>query len=570
MRITMRTIALLAALLLTGPAAIAQNQRPIERDPDARVPNLKPTPIPGLTDKFGLDEKKPGDLLDDLFESQAGGISFRPPADSKQVRRSEQDAIAEFANDDRQWLLKVTRASLGQPLALQTTKEKSGDTEREHPGLLDMTVSNILKENPAAEILRKEIVNVGQNGVGIAVLRIKIGSQRFLRQQAIFQVDEKLYFVFNLTTPASKEGRPEDNPDERQAVQTFMAMLDTIQLLDRSSIRNDQDHRLYRTRALYTLWNKNDYQMLKDALIPEQWIRIVHDGKDIGYTYIAEELASKAFHSTGGNVPELKNANNVFDGIMVSVRTRTKDGTDQFDLGSRMFSSLDRKHEDWTHIVNTYMHKGEPAEEMLQTMEFGYSETQLKRTFLRNPTIDPNIDPRNIKDPNLRDLHNPVVENVENYSLRVQQFARGKNANNLDQSYKPAPWYIPQAVVEMLPRILPLNRPVTYLFQSYISDQHVPILRYVDVGFEKEVVIGGRKVHAIPITDRVRLEGTPMIHYMSPEGKYLGSIKESEKLQYLPTDEATLIKLWVNPDLTKPADTKKPDESALPSLSPSR
>jgi hypothetical protein len=88
------------------------------------------------------------------------------------------------------------------------------------------------------------------------------------------------------------------------------------------------------------------------------------------------------------------------------------------------------------------------------------------------------------------------------------------------------------------------------------------VMRYVDVGFEKVVEIGGKKVRAIPISDRIRLEGMPIVHYMSPEGQYLGSINEELKLQILPTDKATLEKLWQNADLTKPT-VERPAESGV-------
>jgi hypothetical protein len=103
----------------------------------------------------------------------------------------------------------------------------------------------------------------------------------------------------------------------------------------------------------------------------------------------------------------------------------------------------------------------------------------------------------------------------------------------------------------MLPRLLPVNRPVTYLFQSYVSEQKEVVHRYVDVGFEKEVQLGGKTVRAIPIADRIRLEGVPTIHYMSPDGKYLGSVNQDARLVILPTDKETLLKIW------KEVETKK-------------
>jgi hypothetical protein len=225
-----------------------------------------------------------------------------------------------------------------------------------------------------------------------------------------------------------------------------------------------------------------------------------------------------------------------------------------------MFTSLDRKREDWQHIVNFIGAKGTPNEEKKQTMEFGYSEIKLRRVVdgPRETKVDPNE-----KDPNVKDPRNPAIREVESYALRVERATQGRNANMKPETHAPSPWYIPQAVGQMLPRLLPLNRPVTYLFQSYVGEQHEVVHRYVDVGFEKTVTLNGSEVRAIPISDRIRLEGVPTIHYMSLNGKYLGSVNEDAKITILPTDRATLEKVWKNPDLTRPQEVQNPSAAGL-------
>jgi hypothetical protein len=436
-------------------------------------------------------------------------------------------------------------------MPLQTSKGKAGGGA-ERIGLLDYTVQDILQTNPKAEVLRQDVVNVGEHSVGIAIVRVGLGTERFLRQQAIFQADEQLYYVFNFTAPASKQGRPEDNPQEREAAESFKAMLDTIQLLNRSWIKTDQDNRLYRTRALFTDWADKGGKRLRDAVVPQQWLRIVRDGKDIGYSYVAEEFVE------GKDVKN--NPSRAFDGVLVSMRSRTVAEGAQIDVGSQMFTSLDRKHEDWAHIINTVIDKGKPTQDKKQSMEFGYSESKVRN--LPDPAARP--DPNS--DPNARDRKNPVLRPVESYALRVERATQGRNSNSQPEAHAPSPWYIPAAIGSMLPRLLPLDRPVTYLFQSYVSDQHEVVHRYVDVGFEKEFTIDGRKVRAIPISDRIRLEGTPTVHYMSRDGKYLGSENAAAKVWILPTDRATLERIWTDADLRKQEDIDRP-ASALPSSS---
>ena len=507
-----------------------------------------PSSIPGLTDRLGLDKpQKPSDLLGEPFESLAAGISFRPPANCKEVTKTDPDNIVEYLQEERQWLLKVTRARLGQAVALQTVRDAKGAERR---GLLDYTLDDIRKTYPTAELLRKDIVNVGPAGVGILIVRVGIGNDKYLRQQAIYQSSETLYYVLNLTSPAGT-GKAGEDAREVVAAETFKQMVDSIQPLDRGLIRQDQVERLYRTRALFTDWKARDGARLKEAIVPEQWLRLTKEGKDIGYSYVVEEYLD------GKDVKN--NPRRAFDGVLVSIRSRSLEGKNQVDIGSQLFTSLDRKHEDWAHIVNIILDKGQKTEDKKQNMEFGYSELMLKR--IADRTVDPaelRKDQGVSNDPNLRDRKNPIMQAVENYTLRVEHAVQGRNANPAPEVHSPAPWYLPQAVGSMLPRLLPLGRPTSYLFQSYISESHEVIHRYVDVGVEKEVTVGGRKVRAVPITDRIRLEGSPTIHYVTHSGQYLGSVNEEAKIEILPTSRDQLVKIWGNPDLAKPDTIERP------------
>jgi hypothetical protein len=512
----------------------------------------KPGAIPGLTDRAGANEQAAGgELLGEMFENPAAGIAFRPPAGCTQIRKTDTDHVAEYIHDQKQWLLKVTRARLSQDMLLQTTKERGADGKMyDKVGLLDYTVKDVLKQHPAAEVLRNDIVNVGEYPCGIAVFRLNLGTQKFLRQQAIVQDHEKLYYVFNFTSPAG-EGAAGSSAVEKSAVETFNQMLDTIQILDRTKIKEDQVQRLFRTRALFTDWNSAGGKRIKEAVVPEQWLRLMREGKDIGYSYVVEEVV---------NARDVRNnPGRTHDGVLISVRSRTVEAGNQVDIGSQLFVSLDRKHEDWAHVVNLVLNKGKPDQEKKQTMEFGYSENKVRRVLDKDAIQGPRTVKKDEQNPNLRDAKNPAVRDVESYVVRIERAVQGRNHNAQPETHAPSPWYIPQAVGSMLPRLVPLQRPVTYLFQSYISEQHEVMHRYVDVGFEKEVTLGGKKVRAIPIRDRIRMEGTPTVHYMSIDGKYLGSVNEEAKVTILPSDRGTIERIWKDADLRKQEDIVRPE-----------
>ena len=80
-----------------------------------------------------------------------------------------------------------------------------------------------------------------------------------------------------------------EDAGERLAADTFSKILDSAKLLDRTVVKRDQDERLFRTRAFFVNLSE---KRLRSALIPEQWLRIIKDGKDVGYTYVVEESAA--------------------------------------------------------------------------------------------------------------------------------------------------------------------------------------------------------------------------------------------------------------------------------------
>jgi hypothetical protein len=72
----------------------------------------------------------------------------------------------------------------------------------------------------------------------------------------------------------------------------------------------------------------------------------------------------------------------------------------------------------------------------------------------------------------------------------------------------------------------------------------------------------------VPVTDRVGVEGSVTTHYMGTDGKYLGSENPDTGITVLPSDEATLLGIWKDADLTRPADVKADAKAASASPAP--
>jgi len=138
------------------------------------------------------------------------------------------------------------------------------------------------------------------------------------------------------------------------------------------------------------------------------------------------------------------------------------------------------------------------------------------------------------------------------YTLTVTRNSKTMRGQTLERQLPP--FYLPGALNHLLPRVLPQNEPKTYLFASWIGDQAEVMKRYVDVGAEQYVTLDGKRLRAIPVADRIGVEGTVTTHYVSPQGAYLGSLNNDSKILILATDKPALEKIWKDADLTRPAE----------------
>lgn len=493
------------ALVMMSSVAVAQD---------------RPEPI--LTDRPDRAAMNDGDGLGTPFESQAAGISFRPPANCVQIKKAQPDEIVQYVDEKRGRTLKVTRVQLGKATPLES--KPGGPGQIAQAGLIELTLDQIKSQVATAEVLRQDVIDTGKFNVGMIVLRYNASLGKRLTQEALVQASEQLYFVFNFTTSAGESGNdPLSNTVERDAVNLFRRIVDSIQLLDRGTIKEDQDHRLFRTRALLLGWTP---ERLKGELVGEQWLRLQRDGRDIGYTYVVEEPGSR----------------NNNDGVVIGIRSRTvPEAGIQVDAESWLFCAFDRRYEEWQTLG--VVEEGKPQKNFVS--EFGTSDRIVTRV------LDPSVGGVEKSDPK-----QPPVRQEEAYTLNVTRVMKAKAGEPVTRRLPP--FYLPQALGHLLPRLVPLNEAKTYLFATYVSEQQEVMLRYIDVGRQQQVTLGGKSVQAVPVRDRLGLEGSVTVHYLSPDGKYLGSVNEDSKITILPSDAATLTRLWKDANLSRPGVVEQP------------
>jgi hypothetical protein len=604
--LTSSLVCLGTVLALGGVAVVAQQQPAAEPKPVAPAPTglgaLSGRPDAPPAEAAAADEPAEGtDLLGAAYENRGAGIAVRPPAGSRTVRKAGGDEIVEFVNEKRRWTLKVMLMTTQNPIGLTTTTGLDG---RETLGIMDITKRRVAQAlpdgaTPEKRFLREDVVNIADGvrsedprqrvpNVGMLALRYTKGLERLLGQQAIIQANERMYYLITMVSPgkpltvtnhdapgapapvAKPEPGPGDepaetlenaDPAERVAVETFRQIIDSVKLLDRSKLKQEQDERLFRTRALFVNLTP---ARLEAAVVPQQWYRLIRKGKDIGYVYTIEEMADgipqpnqlrQAKAGAPGGVASGEK------GVLVGTRSRIliEDTNTQIDAESWMFVTLNRRHEDWSSLIVTTDRKTGKKDHVT---EFGTSDRQEGRS------LDTEAAERGIRGDGKNDPNQPPVKTREDFFLNVTHVARGGNAEPVNRAL--VPWYLPQALSKMLPRLIDHKRalasrtPITYLFAQYVGDSREVMNRYVDVEPLQRVTLAGRVIRAIPIRDRITIDGPVTTHYLSESGAYLGSENPDSDVAVIPTDEKTMKDLWKDADLSRPAEAKlQPSASAV-------
>ena len=225
-----------------------------------------------------------------------------------------------------------------------------------------------------------------------------------------------------------------------------------------------------------------------------------------------------------------------------------------------MWVSFDRKHEKWAN--NAYINRGKDKTGKPQidhVGDAGSSDVETRMVFDKALVNHPDQSGPGKNDV---DDRQPPYRQVDVDVLNAEQFGKNRSSEPFEQQLPV--FYIPQALAHLLPRLVPRHEPAKYMFATYVPDKREVMARYVDVGVEQEVTLGGRQVMAIPVGDRIGFEGSVTTHYVNAAGEYLGSVNPDTKVEILPSDAATLEQIWKNVDLTRPGAV--PDEPLPPQV----
>jgi hypothetical protein len=310
--------------------------------------------------------------------------------------------------------------------------------------------------------------------------------------------------------------------------------------------------------------------MIKSALNSEQYQRIIKNGKDVGYQYVVEQFE-----------PNAKSPESSI--LKIGLRSHLSSNPSQYwDTETWMFSSADRKHEHWKTAARCTDDRGQLIDSFSQV---GVSDEQTK-AFAIQPRQGQAPDGSLLPDENANNAGRggPLGQgNVDIASHRTLEVNTTHRTVQLNPFHLDVPvFYVPQAFSYLLPEILPL-KPKAYMFATFVPNTLENsasagignvMARYVEVLPIRHVRFRGQEFDAIPITDKITLDGPETTYYLSMDGKFLGSTAtipagdQTTTVEIVPTDAQTLSHIWSRPDLSAPSEPPPDADNSLPHSPP--
>ena len=272
------------------------------------------------------------------WQNQTYGLSILPPAGATSHQPRHRKALVQFFKKGLYTIDIYTREH-AEAMDLQ--------------GFARLARQQVAQIYPDARELSERPLRVSNKG-GVRfyfLIPAGQGRQSWVIGQSIVQRNSRSVVVMRLET---------NHRDLNEVRPEYEAMVDTFELLSAKEI---QDHRQHLLDRGGTWLDKLDAKDLRDALVEEQWLRIIDHGKDIGYMVI-RQLPAKEWE---------------YEGLKVQVQSRVVVGTGAYDSEAKFFLSDSRDREFWS-IKTTIRPQGHNTKKKPDVLEANsaWAETGLR------------------------------------------------------------------------------------------------------------------------------------------------------------------------------------------------
>ncbi len=239
------------------------------------------------------------------WQEHSHGISLRPPRGSRLVAYTADNAVVRIYGPTGYTIrLYIKKSLIDLPM--------------------DQVVANTIHQTgggfPSATILEEQPLAVSGRPAAMIYFRIPDPKRNaWVMGQTLIQLNPRTIAVLQLEA---------DLHDFDTTRQVYEAVVHSFDAQDPKQLDQIRATQLQRTQA----WRAASPPGLAKAILPEQWLRIVENGTDIGYMSVKQQTAT-----TMG-----------YQGVRIDVRSRIHLGNQAYDSISNFFVSDDRGHEFWS------------------------------------------------------------------------------------------------------------------------------------------------------------------------------------------------------------------------------
>jgi hypothetical protein len=285
--------------------------------------------LTGLAAAQPAEQVPPRDLADPPWQDKAHGISVRPPIGTRLVEQTADDYLLRIIDEAGKFQITVALKKSAADLTLEQVLRSARE--------------QIKTFQPASDVVGSEVKKIGQLEGAIIYFRVPqpVGDD-LLIGQAIGRIDAQRFVLMELRCVITA------GP---QYIPTFEAVTQSLSIANRGELAAQRRAALERGQA----WRHSlSIEKLHKSLIPEQFFRLVENGRDIGYL----------------RVTQAQNANGVAlhprPGVEVEVRSRIVAQGVTIDSRAAMYLADDDAAEVWT-ITTTYRQRDARGQEQLRT-----------------------------------------------------------------------------------------------------------------------------------------------------------------------------------------------------------
>ncbi|MCC7407333.1 MAG: hypothetical protein IT442_04630 [Phycisphaeraceae bacterium] len=373
-------------------------------------------------------------LAEERWQEQAHGLSLRPPLGAKLQQSNSADALVVIAGPDGysielyyrqikpgEQIAPYVTSDADNPRSSQLNTVSSDTVQLDIQAVEQMALHQVSTAHPDAVQIDRGKFTVGDDPGSLLYFRL-VNQDRspWVLGHAYLLLDPQTFVMLRMLAPETKF---------KQVRPVFEAVARSIAVEDpalRDRIRKQQVQ-----QGADWMQSVTPDRIAK-SLLPEQWFRMLHDGKDVGYLRINQRPGKRLS----------------FDGVEVQIQSRVEIDRQTIDTLSTMFLSTARDYEDWSTkttvrpLTPPAAPKGNapPAPESISAAETGV-RTKGGITVTR-------------------------------------QNVTGTNKYTWDV---PPEGYLPQVLVHLMPALLPRDKPATMGFYAYYPASGEITYRTVEV-----------------------------------------------------------------------------------------